>query len=115
MVKGAVRGDVDVEVRGYRWHALRAEGAQNALVIGAAWLDPLCPAISEYLLEHLTRMVAARLGLLFAERILSKSAPMESFTLSSADLTASSVCYQLVAGAGFREDEMLLPRELGWA
>lgn len=91
MVKGAVRGDVDVEVRGYRWHAPRAEGAQNALVIEAAWLDPLSPAFSEYLLEHLTRMVAARLGLLFAERILSKSAPMEPFTLSSADLTASSV------------------------
>ena len=68
-----------VEVRGYRWHTPSAEDAQNTLVIGAAWLDSLSPAFSEYLLiEHLsyilTRMVAARLGLLFAERIVKVSA-----------------------------------------
>jgi len=104
-----------VEVRGYRWHTPSAEDAQNTLVIGAAWLDSLSPAFSEYLLEHLTflRAWSRRVWVSSLQNGLSKSAPMESFTLSSADLTASSVISSSQVLDFMRMKEMLLPRELG--
>ena len=57
-------------------------------------------------------MVAARLGLLFAERIVKVSAHGVLHPLQR--LLDGIICYQLVAGVDFmRMKEMLLPRELG--